>query len=792
MTEPAGLSSWDPTEYGFSFRLDVPNRVQRGWERAPKSPHAARYRGRKVWKRPELRTPAPQEEFANPHINGGSCALEEVSTNTPRAVKKLRLKDVLGDQEDAATTKRVRYVTTLRDGNQGTPRRKYALAQGNPDLAEGLTSVLDLGVERTVLGDQWGVSKGSAVKDTQESMDSPKSEPEDIVPWVAAEPLTDRIQHEDISMAPSMEQGDAAQEVQEPCTEATALGEGTGPHAVEGLSVDGMSDTTEGHLSREVKALEADTAATVYRGLSESHAHEEPWVTATQEDEPTEMVESTEEKASGFPSPYNRTKCSFDVHIPTQARHPITPASASPPERSSTSEYISMAERTRDAPELLNIDTLQIGMTLLRRESLRRKESPGRKVTRDGRSPQERQLKKRDTLQEREILQRFGEAISPSRKSGIGAVAGLASPQLSNHVTKRCEEDRSALIAPEPAAERDLHIDLVKEEAGLGTIVIRPAVREIEACEDISSITRSSVSVARLTEVPLATHDVQHASGSIPKAEVADTWQSLAAVCENANLPVRKTRFDGRLSDDTTILKDFLDRAQARKAAKNTHEVPKSLQGSLRRSPRKTLQPRIDNASSPHKLGELMPKRVATRPSTPAERSKMDLCVVDDVAEPATESASCRRSARTRLQAPSKTPPGAPSFIPVRRADGTDPVVLQKSQAQELAILTRANTRRNKGQSKPPLLALQDFSGENYDPLIPAKQRTEHAKVVAWADTLAEESNPAVEEVEDQRRKIRRLRGLGARNGTSAAKRKPGIVPSSNGTPAPKRRGKIL
>jgi hypothetical protein len=112
--------------------------------------------------------------------------------------------------------------------------------------------------------------------------------------------------------------------------------------------------------------------------------------------------------------------------------------------------------------------------------------------------------------------------------------------------------------------------------------------------------------------------------------------------------------------------------------------------------PRKALAAVDSNSSSPKKSQE-----IANRPGTPPGKQKLGTSEFDEIDEGVVEPISIRRSARVRVPAPQKLPLGTPSFIPVRRPDGTEPVVLQKSTAQELAIITRANTRRNKGQSKP-------------------------------------------------------------------------------------------
>jgi len=259
-----------------------------------------------------------------------------------------------------------------------------------------------------------------------------------------------------------------------------------------------------------------------------------------------------------------------------------------------------------------------------------------------------------------------------------------------------------------------------------------------------------------------------------------------------AAMPVKTTRSGARFSDDTNLLKDFLNRVQAKKKIgdikKPASEPPTT---SPRRSPRKALTELTSNSPSPQK-----PKDLANRPGTPPGKQRLDAFSFDDVDELTAEPTSCRRSTRTRLPAPAKAPPGAPSFIPVRRADGTDAVVLQKSMAQELAVQTRANTRRNKGQSKPPSVALQNLTAETVETSSTRMHAHENVKSVGWDERLVYYSyhdlpNAAEEEGKEEKRpKGRRLRGLGAANGTPAPKRVADVT-NPKGTPAPRRRGKL-
>lgn len=440
----------------------------------------------------------------------------------------------------------------------------------------------------------------------------------------------------------------------------------------------------------------------------------------------------------------------------------------------------------------------QIGTSLLRRESLRRKESPSDR--RNLRKSRRETLQRRDTLQEREILR--------------GVIAATDSQQSIDNFENGINET-SPPHAEAPSKEtiqQDLEADrcdlktvgetIANHAKGIvpspkGNIVENKDVhRAIEAIEAYESPNRSPTSkfptTVSLNEIQTS-QAIDTANEIIAEIEVHEATQTLETNKGGINSSNRKTRSGIRYSDDTSMLKEFLNRAQAKKAAKTPGltalDLPKP-QISPRRSPRKALGSHRGNDLSPQK-----PRDVPNRPDTPPGKPRVDAVDSDDGEEISAEITSCRRSTRARLPAPVKGIPGAPSFIPVRRADGTDPVVLQKSQAQELAMVTRANTRRNKGQSKPPLLALQDIPAEIAETVSSTtfKRRAASSKTVGWAEQLASyQDAKEAEETEEMRPKVRRMRGLGAANtGTPAPKRTTAVVSTSNGTPAPKRRGKV-
>lgn len=100
----------------FDFSVQVPVRRPRAWERAPKTSFAPRHRGRKVWKRYELRS---KEET----VNSSREDLEQNNDVGGRPVKRLR--NAQGDakgREGADDGMNVGYIPTLRSEAPGTPR----------------------------------------------------------------------------------------------------------------------------------------------------------------------------------------------------------------------------------------------------------------------------------------------------------------------------------------------------------------------------------------------------------------------------------------------------------------------------------------------------------------------------------------------------------------------------------------------------------------------------------------------------------------------------------------------
>ena len=185
------------------------------------------------------------------------------------------------------------------------------------------------------------------------------------------------------------------------------------------------------------------------------------------------------------------------------------------------------------------------------------------------------------------------------------------------------------------------------------------------------------------------------------------------------------------LDDDTAILKDFLTRAAASKASKANKVATIARRTSLshRRdsdavrhalaSPRKILEDKDPNSPSPHisydttatlDLSESLTFHQSTNTTSDGHESTN----AEVAKAPATSSrrSTRSRSSRTPHSPPHDPQPQTPNRIPVRRADGGEPVVLRRTEAQELGVLTRANTRKNKGRAVAASVRLLKLAAE--------------------------------------------------------------------------------
>ncbi|KAH8725157.1 hypothetical protein GQ44DRAFT_759855 [Phaeosphaeriaceae sp. PMI808] len=266
------------------------------------------------------------------------------------------------------------------------------------------------------------------------------------------------------------------------------------------------------------------------------------------------------------------------------------------------------------------------------------------------------------------------------------------------------------------------------------------------------------------------------------------------------------------LDDDTALLKDFLNRAaasKAEKAAVSTHrrESLRNRRDSdvIRHalaSPRKALEEKDPNSPAKYDTELTLDLSQTLTLNMDSNALASPLTDQSEHEDPTDEKSSrgSRRSSRTkksRLPAPASVAQAQTSKIAIRRTDGNEHVVLKKSDAQEMATLTRANTRKNKQGAFGVTVRLMKLAADaaNLPPLDDSTKELVVGKNIRWDEQLTyyQENPETVAEREslatpdelsmpdaastpsakpkskiskNSTPKMRRVRGLGTVNGT--------------------------
>ncbi|KAL8904638.1 MAG: hypothetical protein Q9207_003126 [Kuettlingeria erythrocarpa] len=729
------------SDFSSTFQPNLSIQRPRPWDRLPKSPHAKKRKGRKVWKRyeplqrnaaKENRRQSDQRELERCELNGPA--------DTAHTAKRLRSRDATTEQESVMGQRASRYVTTLRDKVPGTPRRKVAsrrsLRLDRPKVVkqsllgpirmtneatftdELVDKTADLGAVmenegREVVVDPVQPSEGPSSEHVAEALSSPMSESlveEDISCDGGVEMVIDEIQDDKAGgRAPPLEEDEVIlhssfTDPPDPVTPTRELRPMTPDNTP--LASDLV---TTGISAGNTTAVEPETSL-IGTLAGKVQAMSEPQTTHnTMTSEP-------------------QIEPSIDAINPEKGIEDVV---ADLPSRSEVQEQ----EPRRSSRHL---------------------------SAKNSQSPADPETKARSTSPDTSLVEITDDVVGPA----------------DNRTTDETEPES---VINSPQIEKDL-----KTQAS-----------EIEAQEGMVDICHAASGSEFVESVEIKEPTMQDVVEEAPNASTTTTQpgQDEKTVPKESAIrksPRKSTRSGTRFSDDTSMLKDFLSRAQARKQAKDAAHAAEALTAARARlprsSPRKALA-RLDSNSPPAQ----QIREVASRVSTPPGKFQLGEIQLE---ETETNTSPVRRSTRKRLPELAKTATGAPSLIPVRRADGTDPVVLQKSVAQELALVTRANTRRNKGQAKPPAIILKTLNVEEVEVETKGGHALRSCKSVGWDDKLVyyhdgtQVRGDGEVKVEEKRPKARRLRGLGAGNGTPAPKRQTADLLSTNGTPAPRREGR--
>ncbi|KAL4913643.1 hypothetical protein BDW62DRAFT_192066 [Aspergillus aurantiobrunneus] len=209
-----------------------------------------------------------------------------------------------------------------------------------------------------------------------------------------------------------------------------------------------------------------------------------------------------------------------------------------------------------------------------------------------------------------------------------------------------------------------------------------------------------------------------HVSDAVTVATNVDNQDTMAVpvelTAEQESTLVRSALRSSLDGDDTALLNNFLSKAKAKREAKAAAEAeatatviatdPEEQEQETEQPPpqqqvfvevptpeRRVLED-LDANSSPQKS-----------PSKSAEKDKNENGSASPVA---------RRSTRVRSLQRAAAPSSFRPMLSLRRAKGNEFVFLQRTEAQELALTTRRNTKQNKGDALLPKFTLQGLPKE--------------------------------------------------------------------------------
>ena len=180
--------------------------------------------------------------------------------------------------------------------------------------------------------------------------------------------------------------------------------------------------------------------------------------------------------------------------------------------------------------------------------------------------------------------------------------------------------------------------------------------------------------------------------------------------------PAQETRPRPRISDDTAILRAFLNRAAAtkkpmakRESITNRRDSDTVRQALASPSKSDVLMELDPNSPSPRKESPENTEFAKPISTSPSQDKAMTETKDDD--KPARRSSRSRaRPALLLNQMVPEQPARGPNKITIRGP--ADQLPLKRSEVQEMSAVTRSNTRKNKGQAIMPLERLPELAAE--------------------------------------------------------------------------------
>ncbi|KAL4965087.1 uncharacterized protein BDV14DRAFT_189883 [Aspergillus stella-maris] len=194
--------------------------------------------------------------------------------------------------------------------------------------------------------------------------------------------------------------------------------------------------------------------------------------------------------------------------------------------------------------------------------------------------------------------------------------------------------------------------------------------------------------------------------------------------------------------EDTALLNNFLSKAKAKREAKaaaeaeaatviaaDPEEVEERKEEELESVQPPQHQVFVEIPTPERRVLEALDANSPSPAKSPSKPEKEE----DNSGSPV-----ARRSTRTRGLQRAAAPTGFRTALSLRRARGNEFVFLQRTEAQELALQTRRNTKQNKGNSLHPKYTLQGLARQTPDssPTTDenARKTGKPKKCVTWND----------------------------------------------------------
>ncbi|KAK7529168.1 uncharacterized protein J3D65DRAFT_672737 [Phyllosticta citribraziliensis] len=850
---PSFDASWDATDASAFDPASLPlAKAPRAWERQPHSPFARTGKYRKVWKRNELRTTRSQtktgdgKESLNQDEDGGM--------QSPRKIVKKRVLDA-PPEDPTATPGRVRpkskaFAPTRYDDSPRRHSGRIARKLVSMDHSESSSATYgsvwtgeqakgSMGSRRASLQiikkrDSLSLDNTLFETTTATVQDSATSE-------TAREETADEVDQDSASLSITSEQ-----EAEEQVVEQAAEEDEGSPTREVNAKDENRDISFQADAASRAAPLEAvDSEASGQDTMPESG------VADTGSEETLELENAAEQlgSADALPiaapedKPQHRVvevseEQDSDALQPETAPEITSPATAAP--GSAPTEAIA------DSDSIVHDGTTG-GSEMLAQSRL--------EADNQDRQQFETAIPETDTInhdaQEPEAEVSVQEAVTESNEEGTADAFEEGSVAQRPDVQQDEEQEE-----PDRSAQLENEVEDSTQDAGFSTSPVEPPRRPNlefsasslfgEALDTDDGEKEPESAEADLNETGSdGSEDAEDSLIDMPSPSLSNTESPrFASVADTLTLHLPENlssrEEDGSEEDaslesptdaDTAYLKEFLSRSDAAKAnrtasmSKRESFTNRRDSGRVRQalaSPRVALESKDPNSplsgDSPSKRSrseeELKPSIKKPRleaeakvlpaetASQPSEDITADLTLDQtptEKKEPTPEPRSTRRSSRARTtRIPSTAAAPAPNRIPVRRADGNEPVVLKKTEAQELAIATRTNTRRNKGGAVAAPARLKKLQAEalkaepspSGSPLVCSNPDIEifEASMIKWDQQLVyfqDMENPTPESLSDDELasggvdeslkskrattpRARRTRGLGASNGTPA------------------------